>query len=95
MFEKFKPLSDRVLVKRLESQEKTVGGIYLPDASKEKGQEGTVIAVGPGKADKNGQMIQPAVKVGDKVFFGKYAGTEISKDQIVIREEEILGIIEI
>ncbi len=94
MFQKFKPLGDRVLVKRVESQEKTATGIYIPDAAKEKGQEGTVIAVGPGKTDKNGQLVHPAVKVGDKVYFGKYAGTEISPDQIVIREEEILGIIE-
>ncbi len=99
MFEKFKPLGDRVLVKRSEGQEKTAGGIYLPDAAKEKAQIGSVIAVGPGKLDKDGKYIKPAVQIGDKIYFGKYAGTELSGDQnngqlIVIREEEILGIIE-
>lgn len=96
MFEKFKPLGDRVLIKRIEGQDKTAGGIYIPDAAKEKAQIGEVIAVGPGaKTDKEGNLIKPAVKVGDRVYFGKYAGTEImSPDQLVIREEEILGIIE-
>ncbi len=95
MFEKFKPLGDRVLVKRLEGQEKTAGGIYIPDAAKEKAQIGEVLAVGPGKADKEGNLIKPAVKVGDKVYFGKYAGTEVhGQDTLVIREEEILGIVE-
>ena len=96
MFEKFKPLGDRVLVKRLEGQEKTAGGIYIPDAAKEKAQIGQVLAVGPGaKTDKEGNLIKPAVIVGDKVYFGKYAGTEVlSSDTLVIREEEILGIVE-
>ena len=95
MFDTFKPLGDRVLVKRLEGQDKTAGGIYIPEAAKEKAQIGEVIAVGPGaKADKEGNLIKPAVKVGDKVYFGKYAGTEVLGDQLVIREEEILGIVE-
>jgi chaperonin GroES len=95
MFDTFKPLGDRVLVKRLEGKEKTAGGIYIPDAAKEKAQIGEVLAVGPGaKADKEGNLIKPAVKVGDKVYFGKYAGTEVlGQDTLVIREEEILGII--
>ena len=96
MFEKFKPLGDRVLVKRLEGQDKTAGGIYIPEAAKEKAQIGEVLAVGPGaKTDKEGNLIKPAVKVGDKVYFGKYAGTEVlGHDKLVIREEEILGIVE-
>lgn len=94
MFEKFRPLGDRILVKRLEGQEKTAGGIYIPEAAKEKAQIAQVIAVGPGKTDKAGALITPAVKVGDKVYVAKYAGTEIAHDQVVIREEEILGIVE-
>jgi chaperonin GroES len=94
MFEKFRPLGDRILVKRLEGEEKTAGGIFIPEAAKEKAQIAQVIAVGPGKTDKAGNFITPAVKVGDKVYFGKFAGTEITRDQVVIREEEILGIVE-
>lgn len=94
MFEKFKPLGDRVLVKRVEVQEKTAGGLYIPETAKEKMQEAQVLAVGPGKVDKNGLSVKPAVKVGDHVYFGKYAGTELDTDFVVIREEEILGIIE-
>jgi chaperonin GroES len=93
--EKFKPLGDRVLVKRVEGQEKTAGGLYIPDSAKEKAQIAQVLAVGPGKTDKNGNLIKPAVKVGDHVYFGKYSGTEIlDTDHVVIREEEILGIVE-
>lgn len=94
MFDKFKPLGDRVLVKRLEGQEKTAGGLYIPESAKEKAQIGSVVAVGPGKVDNAGKLITPAVKVGDKIYFGKYAGTEVAADQLVIREEEILGIVE-
>lgn len=95
MFEKFKPLSDRILIKRVEGQELTAGGIYIPEAAKEKAQIGQVLAVGPGKADTAGKLITPAVKVGDQVYFGKYAGTEVmSQEFLVIREDEILGIVE-
>ncbi len=95
MFEKFKPLGDRVLVKRLEGQEKTAGGLYIPDAAKEKAQIGAVLAVGPGKVDNAGKAIVPQVKEGDRVYFGKYAGTEVlNADHLVIREDEILGILE-
>ncbi len=95
MFEKFKPLGDRVLVKRLEGQEKSAGGIIIPDAAKEKAQIAEVLAVGPGKTDNAGNLIKPAVKVGDRIYFGKYAGTEVmSQELLVIREEEILGIVE-
>jgi chaperonin GroES len=94
MAEKFKPLGDRILVKRLEGQDKTAGGIFIPDAAKEKAQMGTVLAVGPGKLE-NGVLIKPAVKIGDQVYFGKYSGTEVMDAQhIVIREDEVLGIVE-
>lgn len=95
MFEKFKPLGDRVLVKRLEGQEKTAGGLFIPEAAKEKPQKGKVLAVGPGKCDETGKRVTLQVKEGDQVYFGKYAGTEIlDNDHLVIREDEILGIVE-
>lgn len=94
MFEKFRPLGDRVLVKRLQEEEKTIGGIIIPDAAKEKAQTGVVIAAGNGKTDHSGKTIPMAVKAGDTVYFGKYAGTETGKDHIVLREEEILGILD-
>lgn len=94
MFDKFKPLGDRVLVKRLEGQEKTAGGIYIPEAAKEKAQIGEVLAVGPGKLDTSGKYIVPQVKEGNRVFFGKYAGTEVQDQFVVISESEILGIVE-
>lgn len=89
MFEKFKPLADRVLVKRIQLDEKTESGLFIPEAAKEKAQQGDVIAVGPGRKDN-----PLAVKVGDKVFFGKYSGTEVSKDFLIMKEDEILGIVE-
>ena len=91
-----KPLNDRVLVKRTESEERSAGGIIIPDTAKEKPQEGTVIAVGPGKLDK-GERIALNVSVGDRVLFGKYSGTEVKVEEVehlIIREEDILGIIE-
>lgn len=95
MLEKFKPLGDRVLVKRLEGQERTAGGIYIPEAAKEKAQEGKVVAVGAGKVDTAGRVIPMQVKEGDLVYFGKYAGTEVmGQDHLVIKEDEILGIVE-
>lgn len=95
MFEKLRPLGDRLLVKRLEDQEKTQGGIIIPDAAKEKAQTGAVIAAGPGRYDaKNGSTLPLQVKVGDVVFFGKYAGTETDKDHLIIREDDILGVVE-
>jgi chaperonin GroES len=95
MFEKFRPLFDRVLVQRLDDiAEKTVGGIIIPDAAKEKAQIGKVLAVGPGRMTPEGKTIPCSVKVGDKVFFSKYAGTEAEQELLVIREDEILGIIE-
>ena len=94
-FQKFKPYGDRVLVKRLEEQEKTAGGIIIPEAAKEKAHQGTVVAVGNGKFDAVTHKITPVqVKEGDVVYFGKYAGTEAGKDYLIIREDEILGIVE-
>jgi chaperonin GroES len=90
------PLHDRILVKRLEGEEKTAGGIIIPDTAKEKAQYGQVIAAGPGKTTNEGKTITPAVKAGDKVLFGKYSGTEIKFDgeeYLIINENEILGIV--
>jgi chaperonin GroES len=91
-----KPLSDRVLVLRIEEEEKTSGGIIIPDTAKEKPQEGKVIAVGPGKADEDGKILPMAVKKGDRILFGKYSGNEIQIDgveHLIMREDDILGII--
>ena len=93
MFEKLRPLGDRVLVERMDGEEVTQGGIIIPDAAKEKPQTGKVIAVGNGRVTPDGKLIAMQVKVGDKVFLPKYAGTEAG-DFIVVREDEILGIIE-
>lgn len=90
-----KPLGDRVLVAPLDQSEDKVGSIYIPDTAKEKPQEGTVEAVGAGRVD-NGKLIAPEVKVGDKVLYGKYSGTEIKrdgKDCLIVRESDILAII--
>jgi chaperonin GroES len=94
---KIRPLNDRILVKRLEEKEVTKGGIIIPDTAKEKPIEGKVIAVGKGKVLENGDVRALDVKEGDKVLFGKYAGTEIkieSEDFLMMREDDILGIIE-
>jgi len=94
---KLKPLQDRVLVKRLEEEGKTKGGIIIPDSAKEKPQRGEIIAAGPGKADKDGKSIKLAVKKGDTVLFNKYAGTEIKVDGaefLIMREDDILAIID-
>jgi len=91
-----KPLHDRVLVKRIESEEKTAGGLYIPDTAKEKPSRGEIIAVGPGKRDDNGKVIAMNVKAGDLVLFGKYAGTDVKldgEDHLVMREDDILAII--
>jgi chaperonin GroES len=92
-----KPLNDRILVKRLEMEEKTAGGLYIPDTAKEKPSKGEVIAVGPGKVADDGKRVAPAVKVGDTVLFNKYAGTEIKLDgveHLVMREDDILAVID-
>ena len=94
---KLNPLNDRVLVKRLETEEKTAGGLYIPDTAKEKPSKGQVVAVGPGKVGDNGERTALAVKAGDEVLFNKYAGTEVKLDgvdHLVMREEDILAIID-
>ena len=91
-----KPLNDRVLVKRLESEERTASGLYIPDTAKEKPSKGEVVAVGPGKHADDGKHVPMAVKVGDMVLFNKYAGTEVKIDgaeHLVMREDDILAII--
>jgi chaperonin GroES len=91
-----KPLADRVVVKPHEAEEKTAGGIILPDTAKEKPQEGTVVAVGPGKVAENGTKIPMEVKVGDRVLYGKYSGTEVTIDgveHLIMRESDILAIL--
>ena len=93
---KFQPLQDRVLVKRIESEERTKAGIYIPDNAKEKPQEGLVIAVGSGKTLEGGTVVKPSLKEGDRVLFGKYSGTEIkldSEEHLIMREDDILGIL--
>ncbi len=92
-----KPLNDRVLVLRIEEDQKTSGGIIIPDTAKEKPQHGKIVAAGPGKLDEKGARMPMAVKAGDKVLFGKYAGTEIKIDgveHLIMREDDILGLVE-
>ncbi|MEI8259584.1 MAG: co-chaperone GroES [Deltaproteobacteria bacterium] len=93
---KIRPLQDRVLVKRIESEEKTKGGIIIPDTAKEKPIEGKVIAVGAGKVGEDGKQRPLDVKAGDRILFGKYAGTEVKMDgdeHLILREEDILGVV--
>ena len=94
---KIRPLQDRIIVKRIEEEEKTKGGIIIPDTAKEKPMEGKVIAVGKGKVLEDGKINPLDVKVGDRVLFGKYAGTEVKIDgeeHLIMREDDILGVIE-
>lgn len=91
-----RPLSDRILVKRVESESKTKGGLYIPDSAKEKPSEAVVVAVGPGKVRDDGSRREIAVKKGDRVLFGKYDGTEVKidgDDHLIIRESDILGVL--
>ena len=94
---KFRPLHDRVVVKRLDAEEKTAGGIIIPDTVKEKPQQGEVVAVGPGARDEAGKLIPIDVKKGDKVLFGKWSGTEVKidgEDLLIMKESDVMGIIE-
>ncbi len=94
---RFRPLHDRVLVKRVEAEEKTAGGIIIPDTAKEKPVEGEVIAVGPGARGEDGTLHPLDVKAGDRVLFGKWAGTEVvieGEDRVILKESDILGVIE-
>ena len=93
----FRPLHDRVVVRRIEAEEKTSGGIIIPDTAKEKPQEGEVVAVGPGARDDNGNLIELAVNAGDRVLFGKWSGTEVKidgEDLLIMKESDILGVID-
>ncbi|NTF52915.1 co-chaperone GroES [Agrobacterium rhizogenes] len=92
----FRPLHDRVVIRRLESEEKTRGGIIIPDTAKEKPQEGAVVAVGPGLHDESGKLVPLDVKAGDRVLFGKWSGTEIKidgEDLLIVKEADILGVV--
>ena len=93
----FRPLHDRVVVRRLEAEEKTAGGIIIPDTAKEKPMEGEVIAVGPGARDEAGKLVPLDVKVGDRILFGKWSGTEVKLDGeelLIMKESDIMGIVE-
>ena len=94
---KFRPLHDRVVVKRIDAEEKTKGGIIIPDTAKEKPQEGEVVAVGAGACDETGKLVPPDVKVGDRVLFGKWSGTEVKidgQDLLIMKETDIMGVVE-
>jgi len=94
---KIRPLQDRILVKRVEEEEKTKGGIIIPDTAKEKPQEGKVVAVGGGKVNEDGKVLPLDVKKGDRVLFSKYAGSEVTLDgeeHLILREDDVLGVIE-
>ncbi len=94
---KFRPLHDRVVVKRVEEDTKTAGGIIIPDTAKEKPQQGEVVAVGPGARDEKGKIVALDVKAGDRVLFGKWSGTEVKidgEDLLIMKESDILGILE-
>ncbi len=95
MFDRIKPLGDRVLIKRIEDEEKTAGGLYKPESAKEKAQIGEVVAVGAGRIGKDGNRVPLDVAEGQTVYFGKYAGTEAGDDHLIIREDEILGIVQL
>ena len=93
----FRPLHDRVLVRRVEAEEKTAGGIIIPDTAKEKPQEGEVIAVGAGTRDETGKLVELDVKPGDRILFGKWSGTEVrleGEDLLIMKESDIMGVIE-
>lgn len=93
---KFRPLHDRVLVRRLESEEKTAGGIIIPDTAKEKPQQGEVVSVGPGARGEDGKVVALDVKAGDRILFGKWSGTEVKIDNeelLIMKESDIMGII--
>ena len=94
---KFRPLHDRVVVRRLEGKEKSKGGIIIPDTAKEKPQEGEVVAVGPGTRDESGKLIPIDLKAGDRVLFGKWSGTEVNIDDeelIIMKESDVMGVLE-
>ena len=94
---KFRPLHDRVVVRRVEAEEKTAGGIIIPDTAKEKPQEGEIVAVGPGGRDESGKLIPIDLKVGDRILFGKWSGTEVKIDGeelLIMKESDVVGVLE-
>ncbi len=94
---KIRPLGDRILVRRIQEEEKTKGGIIIPDTAKEKPQEGKVVAVGKGKVTEQGKLLVPDVKAGDRILFGKYSGSEVKiegDEHLILREDDILGVLE-
>lgn len=94
---KFRPLHDRVLVRRSQEEERTAGGIIIPDTAKEKPMQGEVLAVGPGARNEKGEIVTPDVKVGDTILFGKYAGTDVTIDGqelVIIKESDVMGVVE-
>jgi chaperonin GroES len=94
---KFRPLHDRVVVRRVESEEKTAGGIIIPDTAKEKPQEGEIVAVGPGGRDESGKLLPIDLKAGDRILFGKWSGTEVKIDGeelLIMKESDVMGVIE-
>ena len=94
----FRPLHDRVVVRRVDSEEKTKGGIIIPDTAKEKPSEGVIVSVGPGARDDSGKIVTPDVKAGDRVLFGKWSGTEVKlngEDLLIMKETDIMGIVEV
>jgi chaperonin GroES len=94
---KFRPLYDRVVVRRIDAEEKSAGGIIIPDTAKEKPSQGEVIAVGPGARNEKGEIVAPDVKVGDTVLFGKWSGTEVKldgQDLLIMKESDIMGVVE-
>jgi chaperonin GroES len=94
---KIRPLGDRLLVKRVKEEEKTKGGIIIPDTAKEKPQEGKVVAVGKGKMTEAGKLVTPEVKAGDTILFGKYSGSEVTlngEEHLIMREDDVMGVVE-
>jgi chaperonin GroES len=94
---KFRPLHDRVVVRRIDAEEKTAGGIIIPDTAKEKPQQGEVLAAGPGKRDETGKLVALDVKAGDQILFGKWSGTEVKvdgEDLLIMKEDDIVGVVE-
>ncbi len=94
---KFRPLGDRVVVKRVQEETKTAGGIIIPDTAQEKPQEGEIVSVGPGGRDERGERIVPEVKAGDRILFGKWSGTEVKvdgQDLLIMKESDIMGVLE-
>jgi len=94
---KFRPLHDRVVVRRIEAEAKSAGGIIIPDTAKEKPQEGEVVAVGPGARDEAGKLIAPDLRTGDRILFGKWSGTEVKidgEDLVIMKESDVMGVVE-